>query len=94
MATLSLIAGGERPTPYFFLVECDGKPDHNLGHLLNQISLFVLSFSGNMEKLVATCGCPELVYLNTAEQVMAILNIGLSGLALSIHQDTDGVVYL
>ena len=37
-----------------------------------------------MDKLVATCGCPDLSYLNTAEQSMAILNIGLSGLVLSI----------
>ena len=82
MVTFGLIAGGELPTPYFVLVKCDGKPDHNLGHLVNQISLFVLSLAGNMDKLVATRGCPGLSYLNTTKRAMAIINIGLSGLAL------------
>ena len=41
-----------------------------------------------MEKLVATHGCPGLSYLNTSEQYMAIINFGLSGLALSIDPNT------
>ena len=35
MATLGLIACGGQTTPYFVLVECDGLPDHNIGHLVN-----------------------------------------------------------
>ena len=41
-----------------------------------------------MEKLVATHGCPGLYYLNTSKQYMAIINFGLSGLALSIDPNT------
>ena len=89
MATLSLIAGGKRPTTYFVLVACYGKPEHNLGHLLNQIYLFSLSLAVNNGKLVATCSCTGLSYLNTSEQAMAILNIGLSGLALSKDPNTE-----
>ena len=89
MVTFGLIAGGELPTPYFVLVKCDGKPDHNLGHLLNQIYLFSLSLAVNNGKLVATCSCTGLSYLNTSEQAMAILNIGLSGLALSKDPNTE-----
>ena len=89
MATLGLIAGGGLPTPYFVLVEYYGKTDHNLGHLGNQISLFVLFPAVNMNKLVATRGFPSLLYLKTAKQAMAILNIGLSGLAVSIDLNTE-----
>ena len=49
MATIGLIADGGRPTPNFLLVECDGGPDHNLGHLSNHISLFALLLVGNMD---------------------------------------------
>ena len=42
-----------------------------------------------MEKLAATRGCPGLSYLNTAKRAMAILNIGLSGLALSIDLNIE-----
>ena len=66
MATIGLIAGGGRPTPYLFIVECDGGPNHNVYHLANQISLFVLLPVGNMDKLVETLSCPGLSYLNNA----------------------------
>ena len=82
MATLDLIAGGGRPTPYLLLAECDGRPDHNLFHLENQISCFELFIVGNMEKLVETRGCTGLSYLKTAERAMDILNIELLGLEL------------
>ena len=42
-----------------------------------------------MEKLVARHGCPGLSYLNTAKLSMAILNIALSGLALSIYLNIE-----
>ena len=89
MATLGLIAGGGQPTPYFVLVECDEGPDHNLCHLANQISLFALFLVGNMDMFLATRDCPGLSYLNTAERAMAILNIGLSGLSLSIDSNIE-----
>ena len=82
MATIGLIAGVGRPTPYLFIVECDGGPNHNVYHLANQISLFALLLVVNMDKLVSTRSFPGLYYLNTAEQAMAILNVGLSGLEL------------
>ena len=82
MATLSLIAGGGQQTSYFVLVECDGGPDHNLVHLANHIYLFALLFVENMDKLVATRGCPGLSYMNTDKLAISIINIGLSGLVL------------
>ena len=42
-----------------------------------------------MDKLVATRGFPGLSYLNTSERAMAILNIGLPGLSLSIDSNTE-----
>ena len=42
-----------------------------------------------MDKLVATRGCPGLSCLNTSEQAMVILNIGLSSLALSNDPNTE-----
>ena len=89
MATLGLIEGRGRPAPYLVLVECDGGPYQNLGHLANQISLFVLLFVGNMDKLIETRSCPGLSYLNTTGQAMAILKIGLSGLELSMDPNTE-----
>ena len=82
MSTLGLIIGRGQPTPYFFLVGCDGGPDHNLGHLANYISLFALFLVGNMYKLVATHSFPVLSYMSTSKRAMDILNIELSGLAL------------
>ena len=46
-----------------------------------------------MEKLVATRGFPGLSYLNTAKLSMAILNIGLSGPALSIYLNIEEVLH-
>ena len=42
-----------------------------------------------MEKLLATPGCIGLNYLSTAKRSMPILNIELSGLALSIFINTE-----
>ena len=89
MATLGLIAGGVQPNPYFAIVECDGGPDQNLGHLSNQISIFALFLVGNMYKLVAISSFPGLSDMNTSERAMAVLNIGLSGLVLSIDPNTE-----
>ena len=89
MATLVLIAGGGRTTPYFVIVDCGGGPEHNLEHLTNQIYMFALSLVRNMDKLVATCGCPGLSYLNNSGRAMVISNIGLSGLGLSIDPRTE-----
>ena len=61
LATLGLIAGGGQPNNYLVTVECDGVPDHNLGHA-NQISMFALFLVVNMDNLVATCGCLGLSY--------------------------------
>ena len=88
-ATLGLIVGGGRPTPYFVLVECDRGHGHNPVHLKNHISMFVLFLVGNMYKLVATRGCLGFSYLNTSERGMDIINIVLSGLALSIYPNTE-----
>ena len=78
---------GNDQLPILFHFECDVGPEHNLGHLANDISLFVLFVVVNTEKLVATRGCPGLFYLKTTKQDMAIINIGLSGLVLSIDPD-------
>ena len=51
--------------------------------------MFALFLVGKMYKLVATCGCPGLSYLNIFERDMAVLNIGLSGLVLSIDPNTE-----
>ena len=51
--------------------------------------MFALFLVGNMYKLLATRGCPGFSCLNTAERAIAILNIGLSGLALSIYPNTE-----
>ena len=75
--------------PNFALVEYDGVPDQNIVHLANQISLFELFLVGNMDKLVAASVCPGLSYLNTVKQAMAILNIGLSGIEISIDPNTE-----
>ena len=88
-ATQGLFGGEAKPTPYYVLVECDGGPDHNLRHVGNQVSLFSLFLVGNMDKLVATRGCPGLSYLNSAERAMAILAIGVSSCALSIDPRTE-----
>ena len=89
ISTLAFIAVGEQPTPYLLLVKCYGGPDHNLGHLANQIYMFGLFLVGNMDKLVATRVCTGLSYLNTVKQAMAILNIGLSGIEISIDPNTE-----
>ena len=65
---------------YLVLIECDGGPDHNLTFLSNQLALFGLFLIGNMDKLVAVCGCPGHSYLNIVERSMAILNLGLANL--------------
>ena len=89
ISTLAFIAVGERPTPYLLLVKCYGGPDHNLSHLENHISVFALILFINIDKLVATHSCPGLSYLKTMERAMAILNIGLSVLALSVDPNTE-----
>ena len=66
MATLGIVTGGVRPTPYFVLLGCYGGPDYNLGRLANQISIFVLFLVGNMDKLVAERVFPGISYLNTS----------------------------
>ena len=50
--------------PYLVLIECDGGPDHNLTFLINQIALVGVFLLGEMDKLVATRGCPGLVCSN------------------------------
>ena len=75
--------------PNFALVEYDGVPDQNIVHLANQIYMFGLFLVGNMDKLVATRVCTGLSYLNTVKQAMAILNIGLSGIEISIDPNTE-----
>ena len=82
MANIGLIAGEGQQTTYLVIVECDGGSNHKLYHLSNHISLFVLLLVVNMDKLVSTRSFPGLYYLNTSEQAMAILNVGLSGLLL------------
>ena len=82
MATIGLIAGGGLPAPYLVIFEYDGGPDHKLYHIANQIYLFAVLLVGNMDKLVATRGCPGLSYLNTSERAMDTLKIGLSGLEI------------
>ena len=51
--------------------------------------MFGLFLVGNMDKLVATRVCTGLSYLNTVKQAMAILNIGLSGIEISIDPNTE-----
>eukprot|EP00957_Ditylum_brightwellii_P153760 11703235-Ditylum_brightwellii.AAC.1 len=41
-----------------------------------------------MDKLVGICCCPGNSYLNTEEQLMSVLNLGLTNLALTIDPDT------
>ena len=74
--------------PYWVLMECDGGPDHNLTFLSNQLALLGLFLVGGMDKLTATRGCPGSSYLNTAERLMSLLNIGLSSLALMLDPNT------
>lgn len=74
--------------PYWVLMECDGGPDHNLTFLSNQLALLGLFLVGGMDKLTATRGCPGSSYLNTAERLMSLLNIGLSSLSLMLDPNT------
>eukprot|EP00957_Ditylum_brightwellii_P051806 3928780-Ditylum_brightwellii.AAC.1 len=41
-----------------------------------------------MDKLVGIHCCPGNSYLNTEEQLMSVLNLGLTNLALNIDPDT------
>ena len=51
-ATHCLISSGADPTPYFDLIECNGRADHNLGYVGNKIALFALFLVGNKDILV------------------------------------------
>ena len=68
----------------FYLVglETDGGGDHNHKHIRNNLALFGLLILGNMDKLNFTRGFPGLYFTNTDERNIALLNVGIYGLAL------------
>lgn len=70
--------------PYKVLIKADGGPDHNIKHVRTMLSLLALFILGKMDRLTAIRVCPGHSYLNTVECCMAILNLGLSNLALSL----------
>lgn len=74
--------------PYHDLVEVDGGPDHNITHMQVQPHMFGIFLIGGMDKLDILRGYPGLSFLNPAEQVMSILNLGLANMALQINQYT------
>eukprot|EP00957_Ditylum_brightwellii_P125238 9546837-Ditylum_brightwellii.AAC.1 len=76
------------PMPYMVLLETDGGPDHNTTFLNTQLSFLVIFLLSEMDKLVRICCCPASSYLNTEEQLMSVLNLGLNILALTIDPDT------
>ena len=47
-----MISSGADLTPYFDLIECNGRADHNLGYVGNKIALFALFLVGNKDILV------------------------------------------
>eukprot|EP00957_Ditylum_brightwellii_P035292 2676588-Ditylum_brightwellii.AAC.1 len=64
--------------PYIFLAQTNGGPDHNLTFLWSKLAAAGLFFLGNTDCLIMIRGCLQISYLNTVEQSMAILNIGLT----------------
>lgn len=61
--------------PYGILMEADGGPDHNITHLSNQLALFGIFLSLEIDVLKVFRGCPGLSYLTTAERAMSTLNL-------------------
>ncbi len=50
-----------RPLPHGILIEDDDRPDHNLTHLANQLSLFDMFLSFDINVLRVVKGCPGLL---------------------------------
>eukprot|EP00978_Attheya_sp_CCMP212_P035050 scaffold150431_cov65-Attheya_sp.AAC.4 len=48
---------------------------------LAAVAVFLL---GNMDRMIMVRGCPQLSFLNVAEQAMSLINIGLTGLSLKM----------
>ena len=64
--------------------ETDGGTGHIATLFSNQIVYLGLFLIVNMDTLMATRGCPGILYLNTCKREILLLNIGLSSLALSL----------
>ena len=78
----------ERFSPYLVLFT-DGGADHNLTFLYVQCVLLALFKIGDFDILNVGRCAPYQSYINPAERVMSVLNIGLQGLALD--RDHAGV---
>ena len=77
------IVTNESLCPFYLVVlETDGGGNHDHKHVRKQLALFGLFLLENMDKINMTRGCPGLYFIDTVERNMALLNIGLSGLAL------------
>ena len=49
---------------YLVIFETDGGGDHNHKHVRNQIDLFGLFLSENMDNINMTRGCPGIYFIN------------------------------
>jgi len=70
--------------PYELLIETYSGPDHDTRTLHNMMTIFSLFLVSGVVKFIAILGCPVLLYLNTEERAMSVLNLGLANLALQI----------
>ena len=61
----------------------DGGPDHNVRHGSVKVSLVAHALDVNLDMLVAGITAPGGSWINPAERIMSILNIGLYGVSLA-----------
>lgn len=69
----------------------DGGPDHNVRHGSVKVALAARFKNADLDMLVAGITAPGGSWINPAERVMALLNIGLNGVALAREKMVDDI---
>jgi hypothetical protein len=68
--------------PPIICIYTDGGPDHRTTYGSVQIALICLFLIGDFDLLVAARTAPQQSWMNPAERIMSILNLGLQGVAI------------
>jgi hypothetical protein len=78
-----------RTPPPILCLFTDGSSDHRCTYGSIQVALISLFLSGDYDMLIAVCTAPHHSWVNPAERIMSILNLGLQNVAIMRNTMSD-----
>ena len=78
--------------PYEILIETYGGPNHEIITLQNNLAIFALFLFTGVDKLIVSPDCLGILYLNTVDRTMSVINIFLANFALKM-KPFQGLLY-